>query len=355
MMEEINSIINLQKKIVPELLETLLLRYNILREVTFDSPIGRRMLATKLGLTERVLRAQVDFLKDSGLLVFSAAGMSVTQEGEMILKELVAYVGKLKNLDDLGKQIASRFHIDKVVIISGDCDRDEIVKKELGRATARILEKILGDEEDNIIAVSGGSTLAEVASNIHANKPNTIVVPARGGLGDKVEWQANTIAAVLAHRLKCKYKQLYLPDGVSEELLNKILEEDIGVRSVVNLVKKADVLVYGMSRADVMTSRRSFSDELIKKTECKSAVGEAIGQYFSQAGEVVHVTNNAGLVMTDFDTIKKIIGVAGGSSKAEAIFAVISASKLNYLVTDENAARRIVQLVNEREDKDVII
>ena len=47
-------------------------------------------------LSERVLRAQVDFLKKSGLLDFSSSGMSVTDEGADILKELADYVRKLR-------------------------------------------------------------------------------------------------------------------------------------------------------------------------------------------------------------------------------------------------------------------
>ena len=59
----IDNIINLQKKIVPELTNLLVERYKILRQVSNEQPIGRRALAAKLNLSERVLRAQVDFLK----------------------------------------------------------------------------------------------------------------------------------------------------------------------------------------------------------------------------------------------------------------------------------------------------
>lgn len=52
-----DSIINLQKKIVPELTNLLVQRYQILRQVSHEYPIGRRALAARLGLSERVLRA----------------------------------------------------------------------------------------------------------------------------------------------------------------------------------------------------------------------------------------------------------------------------------------------------------
>ena len=43
-----DSIINLQKKIVPELTDLLVQRYQILRQVSHEAPIGRRALAARL-------------------------------------------------------------------------------------------------------------------------------------------------------------------------------------------------------------------------------------------------------------------------------------------------------------------
>ena len=93
-----DKIINLQKKIVPELTELLVERYRVLRQVSNEQPIGRRALAVQLNLSERILRSQVDFLKNCGLLNFSAAGMTVTDEGNAILRELADYVRKLQGL-----------------------------------------------------------------------------------------------------------------------------------------------------------------------------------------------------------------------------------------------------------------
>ena len=227
-----DSIINLQKKIVPELTDLLVLRYQILRQVSHEHPIGRRALAARLGLSERVLRAQVDFLKGCGLLVFSSAGMTVTEEGMDILKELADYVRKLQGLNSLEQLLCGKLNIGRVVIIPGDSDQEEVVKREIGRAAARILSRLLSDGKKHIVAVSGGTTMAALAANVSGSHPQTVVVPARGGLGDNVELQANTIATVLAQRMGASYRQLYVPDSVSEEILNSILAEDTGVKAV---------------------------------------------------------------------------------------------------------------------------
>lgn len=342
-----DGIINLQKKIVPELTDLLVQRYQILRQVSHEYPIGRRALAARLGLSERVLRAQVDFLKKSGLLEFSSSGMTVTDEGADILKELADYVRKLQDLSTLEKDLSDMLDIGRVVILPGDSDQEEVVKREIGRTAARILSKLLGDGERHIVAVSGGTTLAAMAANISGNQPNTVVVPARGGLGDNVELQANTIATVLAQRLGASYRQLYVPDSVSEDILNSILKEDVGVRAVVDIIKKADILVHGVGRANVMARHRRLSPEIIANLEANGAVGEAFGQYCSLDGKQVYMSNNAGLMLQDLQHIGTIIGVAGGKSKAAAILSVIRASRQDILVTDEAAAHEIVRMAKE--------
>lgn len=342
-----DSIINLQKKIVPELTDLLVQRYQILRQVSHEHPIGRRALAARLGLSERVLRAQVDFLKKSGLLDFSSSGMSVTDEGADILKELADYVRKLQDISFLEKALSDTLKIGKVVILPGDSDQEDVVKREIGRTAAHILSKLLSDGRRHIVAVSGGTTMAAMAANITGSQPSTMVVPARGGLGDNVELQANTIATVLAQKLGASYRQLYVPDSVSEDILNSILKEDIGVRAVVDIIKQADILVHGVGRASVMARHRRLGSSIIERLEQDGAVGEAFGQYCALDGRQVYMTNNAGLMLQDLQHIGTIIGIAGGKSKAAAILSVIRASRQDILVTDEAAAHEILRMAEQ--------
>ncbi len=295
----------------------MVLRYQILRQVSHEHPIGRRALAARLGLSERVLRAQVDFLKGCGLLVFSSSGMTVTEEGMDILKELADYVRKLQGLNSLEQLLCAKLNIGSVVIIPGDSDQD------------------------------GGTTMAALAANISGSHPQTVVVPARGGLGDNVELQANTIATVLAQRMGASYRQLYVPDSVSEEILNSILAEDTGVKAVVDIIKQADILVHGVGQASVMARHRRMAPEFIKKLLDEGAVGEAFGQYCALDGRQVYMTNNAGLMLQDLPKIGTVIGVAGGRSKAEAILSVIRASRQDILVTDEAAAHYIADMLED--------
>lgn len=337
------NFIKLQRKIVPELIAIIEERYNILRHVQYAQPVGRRALAALVGMSERTVRTEVEMLKNVGLVSFSSLGMMITPEGLCVLKQLDNYVRMLHGLTQIEEELKQKLKLRKVVIIPGNSDTDETVARELGRAAANVLAEYL--EDGMTVAVSGGSTLARVAENINFVRANAMIVPARGGLGEKVEIQANTIAAVMADRLGADYRQLYVPDGVSEETLSVILAEDAQVNSVVNIIKKANILVHGVGTVFQMAQRRGLDVKTYNQIIAGGAVGEALGQYCSLAGDIVYVTSSVGLVLNDLAGIGTVMAVAGGSDKAQAILSVASACREDVLVTDEAAALAIRELL----------
>lgn len=341
------KIIQLQRKFAPELTQIIEARYNLLRHIQHTQPVGRRALATRLNIGERVVRAQVDWLKDAGLVEFSPLGMSVTAEGQAIMADLAEYIRLLRDLVGLENELSQRLHLKKVVIIPGDSETDHAVRRELGRATAGVLAQYL--REDMIVAVSGGSTMAKVAEAINFSFPSTTVVPARGGLGEVVEYQANTIAAVMAGKLGGRYRMLHIPDGVSEETLEAILDGDANLRGVAEMIKQADILVHGIGEAAEMAERRGVSPATIAELDHRGAVGEALGQYCALPGEIVYVTSSIGLRLDDLAGVGTVIAVAGGSAKAKAILAVVSTGGQDVLVTDEAAAKAIQLLLKQNQ------
>ena len=95
------EILSLQKKIVPELVEILEKRYIILRTIFLNQPIGRRVLANELSLSERVVRTEVSFLKGQGLIEINTSGMNVTKSGEEIVDKLSMFIHELRGLSDI--------------------------------------------------------------------------------------------------------------------------------------------------------------------------------------------------------------------------------------------------------------
>jgi predicted transcriptional regulator len=83
------KLLRLQQKIAPESFDLVERRYQILRMVCFFQPVGRRHVAEHLGLQERTVRNEAEFLKRQGFLVAGPMGMELTEEGKVSKVALV--------------------------------------------------------------------------------------------------------------------------------------------------------------------------------------------------------------------------------------------------------------------------
>ncbi|MCY8693499.1 gapA transcriptional regulator CggR, partial [Bacillus spizizenii] len=169
-----------------------------------------------------------------------------------------------------------------------------------------------------------------------------LFVPARGGLGEDVKNQANTICAHMAEKASGTYRLLFVPGQLSQGAYSSIIEEP-SVKEVLNTIKSASMLVHGIGEAKTMAQRRNTPLEDLKKIDDNDAVTEAFGYYFNVDGEVVHKVHSVGMQLDDIDAIPDIIAVAGGSSKAEAIEAYFKKPRNTVLVTDEGAAKKLLR------------
>ncbi|NLY52094.1 MAG: hypothetical protein GX063_04200 [Firmicutes bacterium] len=339
------------QKIAPEIAELVEKRYTILRNIYFIQPVGRRALAARLRLPERTVRNEIEILREQGLLVSNPAGMHVTEEGERILGDLKEYVRELRGLSQLERRLARLLGLQQVVIVPGDSDEDETVKKEMAKATAKYLKAVLKDGD--VMAVTGGTTLAEVARSFpsSAEKLDVMVVPARGGLGEEVEKQANTVAANIAERLGGTYRLLHVPDDVGEDVIASLCG-DPKIKEMLDVIKNADVVLHGIGTAEEMARRRGLGEEDLQLLRERRAVGEAFGYYFDEQGRIVYNTTSVGLRMEDLAKIDKVVAVGGGHTKAAAALAVMSNRYQHVCITDEGAARLMYASLEGRDVED---
>ena len=337
-----NDILKLQQKLVPELVELLEKRYNILKTIYYNQPIGRRILANRLDIGERIVRSEVNFLKAQNLIEINTPGMTVTLDGEEVLEKLKNFIHEIKGLNSVEKDLKELLGLEEVIVVPGNIDEDESTIKELGRAAGSYIKSLI--KENSIIALAGGTTVKEIVNNIPKlqSMPDVLVVPARGGMGRNVETQANTLAASLAKKMNAQYKMLHIPDNLSEKALSTILNED-EIREVALSIKKADIMIYGIGVAEHMGHKRGLSESKISSITSSGAVGEAYGCYFDREGNMVFSTSSVGISPEDANKIKHIIAVAGGENKAEAILATQRGRTKGVLITDEGAARKILE------------
>lgn len=337
------SIINVQKRLIPDLVEIMQKRYRILRYIEIMQPVGRRSLSQSLQITERVLRSETDFLKDQDLIAISTSGMRLTEEGKIILDQLEPIMKEFSSAPELEKQLAAALNLQSCNVVSGNADESDWVKSELGRASVSRLKEVI--KEGHVISVTGGSTMNAVAEAFteKLNKENLLFVPARGGIGADIKDQANTICQKMANKAGGNYMVLYSPDQVTKEFYETFIQES-SIREVLMKIKSADIVIHGIGDAMTMARRRMTSEEDMQKLVQEKAVAEAFGYYFDENGRIVHKVQTVGLQLEDLKNIPHIFAVAGGASKAKAIKAYMKiAPKNTVLITDEAVTNEILK------------
>lgn len=338
------EIIDIQQQLLPDLMDVLKKRYTILHHIGLSGPVGRRTLAASLNMTERVLRAEVDFLKAQELVDIENIGIKISEAGRLLLEQMDPLIKNLFGLTDLEDYIRDRFNIKQVVIVPGDSDESTYTKKELGRAGAAVLRNYIA--KGDVIAVTGGSTMAEVANRLNPSSQlkDNWFVPARGGIGETVELQANTIASIMAKRTGGHYRLLHIPDDLSDDAYQSLILEP-NIQEIVEVIRNARIVIHGIGDAMVMAKRRKADDQTIQRLQQMGALAEAFGYYFNRQGEVVHRIPTVGLKLEDIERKEIVMGVAGGKSKGEAIAAILRYGHENVLIMDEAAAKEMLKFI----------
>lgn len=331
------SVLDIQKQLLPDLMDTMRKRYTILHHIMLSKVVGRRTLASSLDMTERVLRSEVDFLKAQGLLDIESYGMRISESGRSLLEAIEPMVRELFGLSELEDRLKERFGMEQAVVVPGDSDTSPYAKIELGRAGAAAVRKMAVRE--GVIAVTGGSTMAELAGHMSPSSQlkASLFVPARGGLGESLDFQANTIASTMAKKTGGQYRLMHVPDHLGEEAYLSLIQEP-HIQEIVEVIHQARMLVHGIGEASVMARRRKIDSATIDSLKREGALAEAFGYYFDASGKVVHRMPTVGLKLEDIQKTEAVIAVAGGRSKAPSIAAVMRFGYGHVLVTDEAAA-----------------
>ncbi len=332
----------LMQKLAPDLAQQIERRALVLERIDALQPVGRRLLATRLNLPEREVRTVAALLKEHGLVALDAAGMTLTAGAEAILPAARRFTRDIRGLTRLETALSVKLGVPKVFVSPGDFDQDPHVLHEVGRIAAGRLRSFL--QSGSTLAVTGGSTIHEVAFALPQSAPmNVMVVPARGGIGRALETQANTIASEMAKRLGGHHRLMHLPDHLDEPALAE-LRKVREVNETLELLQRADVVLHGIGRADEMAEKRQLPVSVQNEVMGKGAVAEAYGCYFDREGALVY---SASTVAHDLGALKPdcaLIAVAAGRRKADAIQAVMRNRKHAMLVTDEGAAQEMLGL-----------
>lgn len=339
------------KKIIPEQIDIFLKRYQILKTIYLLQPTGRRSVSEYLQFSERTVRNEIEKLNEQKLIEIAKIGMIITPDGLKVLEELEDITKELLGISLLEQSLKEALNIKEIFIVQGNCDENNNIKKEIGCAASKLFIKNV--TENSIVAITGGSTMAKFAEETpsFSYKKAKLIVPARGSIGRKLEYQCNTLAAGLAEKLKADYKLLNIPDNVSEKIFHEIKNEP-DIQEILLRMRQADILVFGIGNALEMAKKRHVSESVYKLLVEKKAAAEAFGYYFDCNGTIVYISHSISIRLEDVNKIPCLIAVAGGTQKAVSILSISRNLKNCRMVIDEGAAYEILKILGKEEKND---
>lgn len=271
------------------------------------------------------------------------------QDEGMVYTTIVAPPGTYGNLE---AALREHFKLPEAVIAECAEDSDGAIMARIGEAAAYFIESTL--QADEIIGVSSWSeTLLKMVDNIHpleAAKAKYIV-QTLGGIGNPgVQSHATQLTTRLA-KLTGAAPRLLSAQGVAQSREAKlVMLGDPYVRETMDLFSKITLAIVGIGAVEpsamLTRSGNVFSaNELTELTEA-GAVGDISLRFFDRTGKLIKTPLDdrvIGISLEELAKVDRVIALAGGHAKTEAIFGALKTGVLDVLITDKFTAQRLLE------------
>jgi AI-2 transport system ATP-binding protein len=257
----------------------------------------------------------------------------------------------LETVTELEQALISTFNLKSARVIRRNNVPYEEMVAGLGELAADYFSTIL--TEQSVIGISWGSALYRMIQAIRPmSMPNAEVVQLIGATGgEDVVVDGPILARLLANRLGATAHYLHAPLIVDSEAARDTLFQERSIRQAMQRAEYANIALVGVGSTDPeiysLLKTGYVSQEELEQIRANGAIGDICAQHFSETGEWLNIDVNRRVVGVSLGTLAKIdtvIGVAGGERKAQSILAALTKQYVNVLITDEQAARAVLQL-----------
>lgn len=251
---------------------------------------------------------------------------------------------------DLETALRERYGLTEAIVIDCSEDRDGAIMARIGEAAAHFLEVTL--QQDEIIGVSSWSqTILRLVDNIHPLKgaKAKYIVQILGGMGDaSVQTHATQLIARLA-RLTGGEPRLLLVQGITSSREAKlVMLADPVVRETMDLFSRLSLAIIGIGAVEpsemLARSGNTFSPQEMAMLHEAGAVGEISYRFYDKDGKPVETPLNdrvIGLSLEDLRKTRRVMALAGGEKKTQAIAGALKLGVIDVLVTDKFTAARL--------------
>lgn len=248
----------------------------------------------------------------------------------------------------LSKQAQYRFGLENVVVIKTLKDECETIK-EIGRAAASELKYHLHDGIK--IGMSWGRTVKSMVDHFQPKKLNDIkIIELFGAVqySDETE-EYLSIGYNFSQKVNGTYFPLPSPLYINDTKTRNILLENPVIKNTLNMIEDCDLIVTSLGAVNTNLPQRIWDAHVDENTRrdllAKGAEGYLCAHFYDHDGQFIDHELNDNIIGIKTENIKnnKIMLIAGGLQKIDAIHSVIKGGYIHTLVTDDKTLRSILE------------
>jgi DNA-binding transcriptional regulator LsrR (DeoR family) len=272
--------------------------------------LNQQEIASRLGISRPQISRMLSSAKDEGIV-------------NITIKNPYAAEQKYE------QEIAEIFGLQDVIVVDSSEGEQIPILVYLARAGATILQTVLKDND--IVGVMASRAICEMAKEVEG-----------------ASWYANANTKAFGEKMKSKYWMLNAPAVVASNIARDILIQEPDIKEVLTLGKKSDVAVIGIgqttSEASIVRSG-FFSQEDIKDVRERGGVASICTSFLDENGDTVDfpaMSRMIGLTAEELRKIPKVIGIANGLDKVQAITSTLRGKWVDVLITDMSTAKAVL-------------
>ena len=252
---------------------------------------------------------------------------------------------------DLEKQISDAYGLEEVVVTRvSDADSREIVSRELGAKAAYFFNRSV--QNGDVVGVTWGTTISSMVDNLKATKSLHItVVQLMGGLGDPaVSLHGTEIIRRISLLIDSTVRLMPAPGIVDSIEAAQFLKSDKHISAAIDAVTNADIIFAGIGslaqEALLIKDESIISQKEVKWLRENGAIGEFALHFYDKDGKIVDSDIEKRIIGLGWGEVKgidRVVAIAGGPEKTEAILGALHGGFLDVLITDHQTAKKLVE------------
>jgi DNA-binding transcriptional regulator LsrR (DeoR family) len=249
---------------------------------------------------------------------------------------------------ELESQLEERFGLGEALVVDVESEKAVELFRQIGAAAATYLARTI--QPGDTIGLAWGATINAMVQAMPFQPTQGVrVVQTLGGIGppDSEEYVTGLVRR-LAEALSGAAVLLPAPGVLATVAVRNVLRDDPHVRAALRHLDTLDTVYLGIGSLKtnpVLNDGHSLPRGALEQLVARGAVGDIALRFFDAKGETVRTSLDdrvLGITTDQLRKVARVVAVAGGPRKVDAIHSALHTDLIDVLITDKRTAKALI-------------